>query len=59
MINVKCLQLGFYLSGTQFLFPMGACFQNPIIQLQNFAVRVRKKLVVPQPDPTDILFKEY
>lgn len=54
MINVKCLQLCFYLSGTQFLFPMGACSQNFIIYLQNSSMRFRKQLVVPQPDPVVI-----
>lgn len=55
MINVKCSQLGFYLSGTKFLFPMRICSQNTIIQLQNFGARFRKQLVVPEPDPEGIL----
>lgn len=54
MINVKCLQLGFYLSGIQFLFPMGVCSQNCIIYLQNSSVRFRKQLV-SQSDPVGIL----
>ena len=42
MINVKSFQLGFYLSGTKFLFPMGACSEKFYHIASKFCCKIQK-----------------